>query len=100
MIDATSGHALGPVQGRERLAVLDILRGFALFGILIVNITHDLDWFEPYANLLRVPPSAVGEQKSCGGRFDMLELLQRSSRVGTVAVAVIDRCRATKECPG
>lgn len=27
-----------PVQGRERIAILDVLRGFALFGILTVNM--------------------------------------------------------------
>lgn len=46
----TSGGTLGPVQERERIEALDILRGFALFGILLVNITHYLDWFVPYAS--------------------------------------------------
>jgi len=42
--------ALAPVQASERIEALDILRGFALFGILVVNITHYLDWFTPYAS--------------------------------------------------
>ena len=28
----------GPVQARERIQTLDVLRGFALFGILLVNM--------------------------------------------------------------
>jgi uncharacterized membrane protein YeiB len=28
---------LAPVQQAERIQILDILRGFALFGILLVN---------------------------------------------------------------
>ena len=44
----TSPGALGPVHGSQRIEALDILRGFALFGILLVNITHYLGWFEPY----------------------------------------------------
>lgn len=46
----TSEGALEPVQARERIEALDILRGVALFGILVVNITHYLDWFHPYAS--------------------------------------------------
>ena len=34
------GDALSPVQPNERIAVLDILRGFALFGICIINMPH------------------------------------------------------------
>ena len=33
MVDAP-----GPTQGRQRIATLDVLRGFALFGILLVNM--------------------------------------------------------------
>lgn len=36
-----------PVMGRERIALLDALRGFALFGILFVNMT----WFSGFAVL-------------------------------------------------
>jgi uncharacterized protein len=38
-MDAPLPSALSPVAPHERLASLDVLRGFALFGILIVNIT-------------------------------------------------------------
>jgi len=31
---------LGPVKPRERLVTLDILRGFALFGVLLGNLAH------------------------------------------------------------
>ncbi|UCC25895.1 MAG: DUF418 domain-containing protein [Gemmatimonadales bacterium] len=36
-------EAPGPVAPSERIAVLDILRGFALFGVLVVNLP-DLAW--------------------------------------------------------
>ena len=31
----------GPVTAKQRIHILDILRGFALFGILLVNIVDD-----------------------------------------------------------
>ena len=31
--------ALGPVLGKERIEVIDILRGVAIFGILLVNMS-------------------------------------------------------------
>lgn len=34
----------GPVAPFERIETLDILRGFALLGILLVNMTMDLPW--------------------------------------------------------
>ena len=34
----------GPVAPQERIETLDILRGWALFGILLVNMTDDLPW--------------------------------------------------------
>src|ERR1700749_1219602 len=34
----TAGSALSPAQGTERVELLDVLRGFAVFGILLVNI--------------------------------------------------------------
>ncbi|MCX7854259.1 MAG: hypothetical protein N2383_15940, partial [Caldilineales bacterium] len=33
-----TSSSLGPVQPAERIRILDILRGFALFGILFVNM--------------------------------------------------------------
>ena len=37
--------AIQPIEQSERLAVLDFLRGFALFGIMFVNMT----WFTGFA---------------------------------------------------
>lgn len=33
-----------PVAPQERIPVIDILRGWAIFGILLVNMTNDLPW--------------------------------------------------------
>lgn len=35
---------MDPVAAQERIEVIDILRGWALFGILLVNMTDDLPW--------------------------------------------------------
>ncbi len=35
----TTSAPLTPVQPAERIQIVDILRGFALFGILLVNMT-------------------------------------------------------------
>jgi uncharacterized protein len=47
MVPAAS-NTLVPVQPEERIAILDVLRGFALFGILAVNLpwsaTSDYTW--------------------------------------------------------
>ena len=32
---------LGPVQAQERIQTIDIIRGIALFGILVINFTVD-----------------------------------------------------------
>lgn len=43
MSSSTSATTAGlaPVQQAERIQIVDILRGFALFGILLVN----MGWF-------------------------------------------------------
>src|SRR5215204_4346812 len=33
-----AGSALSPARGGERVELLDVLRGFAVFGILLVNM--------------------------------------------------------------
>src|SRR5436189_872184 len=43
MIQAT----VGPVTLKQRIHILDILRGFALFGILLVNIVDDYSFSVP-----------------------------------------------------
>jgi len=35
---------LGPVQPRERIQLVDVLRGFALLGILQVNFANTSEW--------------------------------------------------------
>ncbi len=33
-----------PIAAKERIETIDILRGFALFGVLLVNSSHDVSW--------------------------------------------------------
>ena len=40
---------LQPVAIQERIQTIDIIRGFALFGILIINFTVDAGKTEPWA---------------------------------------------------
>jgi len=43
---AAPGGAIGPVTAGERIEVLDVVRGFALFGILWMNMPGDGgDWW-------------------------------------------------------
>ena len=37
-------HVIRPTTPKERIEAIDILRGFALFGILLVNSSHDVAW--------------------------------------------------------
>ena len=39
-----SASVMSPVPLRERVEVVDILRGLAIFGMLVVNFSHDLEW--------------------------------------------------------
>lgn len=41
---AFSASPLSPVSLRERIDVVDILRGWAIFGMLVVNFSYELDW--------------------------------------------------------
>ncbi|MCX7791460.1 MAG: DUF418 domain-containing protein, partial [Chloroflexaceae bacterium] len=47
---------VAPVQPAERIATLDIVRGFALFGILTVNMFL---FSHPFQDLLLPPPPDV-----------------------------------------
>ena len=47
-----------PTRSHERIALLDVLRGFALFGILFVNMT----WFTGYAVIGADERAALGTQ--------------------------------------
>lgn len=40
----------GPVTANQRINILDILRGFALLGILVVNIVDDYDFSVPFTS--------------------------------------------------
>jgi len=41
---ATVPGAIVPTTGRDRIEVLDALRGFALFGVVVVNMSIDTIW--------------------------------------------------------
>src|SRR5215469_8317416 len=41
---ADSVRPMAPVSPAGRIDVVDILRGFAIFGMLVTNFAHDLDW--------------------------------------------------------
>jgi uncharacterized membrane protein YeiB len=49
--DLSAPLALGPVTGPERIGSLDVLRGFAILGILVINIPmfslSSSAWFDP-----------------------------------------------------
>ncbi len=45
---ARSRAALFPTIGRDRIEVLDALRGFALFGVIVVNMSVDTIWSEEF----------------------------------------------------
>jgi uncharacterized protein len=51
---------LRPVAPPERLAILDVLRGFALFGVLIVNVEGPFStgWFRPVSDTHAVDVAA------------------------------------------
>lgn len=38
MSERSAARAPGPIEARERLEVIDMIRGFALFGVLLVNM--------------------------------------------------------------
>lgn len=46
---------LSPVLPGERIEVLDILRGWAIFGVLLVNMTFDQDWSDLFDKLWSGP---------------------------------------------
>jgi uncharacterized protein len=54
---------LSPTQANKRINILDIVRGFALIGILLMNI----EWFSrPMAQLMELDLAATGGDHSAG----------------------------------
>ena len=39
-----AAQSMTPMSVGERIDVIDILRGWAILGMLVVNFSHDLDW--------------------------------------------------------
>jgi uncharacterized protein len=51
---------MGPVQERERILPLDLLRGFAVLGILVMNVQAFAEIFAAYQNPSAYPGSLEG----------------------------------------
>ena len=51
---ATADMPLGPVTGKERIIALDVVRGVALFGILMMNI-YGFAWFGSITEFIDQP---------------------------------------------
>ncbi len=56
-VPSLPAHAepIGPVTESERIEIVDIVRGFALFGVLVVNFSHDLPWESLFGKLFPGP---------------------------------------------
>lgn len=50
-VNSRTTRDIGPILPQERVDVVDILRGFAIFGMLVVNFSHDLSWHYLFARL-------------------------------------------------
>jgi uncharacterized protein len=48
---SVQARVFSAVSLQERIDVVDILRGFAIFGMLVVNFSHDLGWDYLFTNL-------------------------------------------------
>ncbi len=46
-----TAHSMAPIPSGERIDVVDILRGFAVLGMLVVNFSYDLDWTSWFTKL-------------------------------------------------
>ena len=52
-----AAHTLRPIASSERITALDVVRGFALIGIFLMNI----EWYSrPIAELGGLPTNATG----------------------------------------
>src|ERR1035441_9739652 len=57
---ATPPAPAGPVMERERILALDLLRGFAVLGILVMNVQGFAEIFAAYQNPTAYPQSLEG----------------------------------------
>ena len=48
-----------PVDMRGRISELDIIRGFALFGVLWMNLYDNADFVIPADRIMRLAPAGV-----------------------------------------
>lgn len=93
----------GPTRARDRIAVLDLWRGFALLGVAIVNFVHDNDDFLTRAAAEALPTAALdwrvwnAIELLLANKFNTIFTLLFGMGVGlmaerlTVAAAAVDR---------
>ena len=96
---AKSLAASSQTIGRERIEVLDALRGFALFGVVVVNMSVDTIWSEEHVTGTRSPADdiiASGLTMLGAGKF-----LTIFTFLGLGVFMQIERCkeRGTKHAP-
>jgi uncharacterized protein len=60
-MDTIARQSIAPVQPRQRIQVIDILRGFAIFGILLVNMEFFNNSVVSYATGLFKPTNALDQ---------------------------------------
>src|SRR5688500_17257307 len=88
---------LGPVRESERILALDALRGFALFGILVVNVKSfalPLAEMDPGAALAQAPASHQLAQGLVRALFDQKFVSLFSLLFGIGLIVQRDRAKA------
>ncbi len=58
-VSSRTTRDMGPVLPQERIDAVDILRGFAIFGMLVVNFSHDLGYDYLFSKLWPDSPDRV-----------------------------------------
>jgi uncharacterized protein len=70
--DQAMGPSAAPLRRQERISELDIIRGFALFGVLWINLYQHGGFIIPLEHLAKLPTAPVDEVVSFFSRWLML----------------------------